>query len=157
MNFVLYDSTYTKRCFDKLANVVYENFKNLSKYPELKHDIKSVKNTIYGDNRFIILCFDKKYNHIVAYLIGYDIILNDGRNVMYISYIYVSKKYRANGIGGILMDLCNDEANKRNCDGILLTCNSEDDKIVKFYENKGFMTDLILRRFTKYDVYFKQF
>jgi ribosomal protein S18 acetylase RimI-like enzyme len=152
----VYDGIYkTPKSFDKLVNIVYENFIHLKKYPELNHNIATIRETVANKDKIIILCFDNDYRRILGYLIGYDIVLNDGRFVTYISYIYVSNRLRSKGIGSKILDICFKESEIRGCEGIMLTCNTEDKHIMNFYEHKGFMLDLNLRRYAKYDVLYK--
>jgi ribosomal protein S18 acetylase RimI-like enzyme len=156
MIFVVYDGNYKpKKPFDKLVNIVYENFIHLKKYPELNHNIKTIRETVANKDKIIILCFDNHYKRILGYLIGYNIVLNDGRFVTFISYIYVSTQLRSKGIGSKILNICFKESEMRGCEGIMLTCNTQDKHIMKFYEEKGFMLDFNLRRYTKYDILFK--
>lgn len=156
MIFVVYDGAYkSNRSFGELIKVIYENFVHLSKYPELNHNIATIKKNINSNNKILILCFDNNYRHLLGYLLGYDIVLNDGRYVMFISYVYVSKHMRSRGIGKKFLHICFKEAEMRRCEGIMLTCDTDDNHVMKFYENMDFMLDFNLRRYAKYDVLYR--
>jgi ribosomal protein S18 acetylase RimI-like enzyme len=92
---------------------------------------------------------------IAAYLIGEIIKLNDGRIVLYINYLYTSKYFRNRGLASKLIDVAEQIVKAEKLDGLMLTCDTENNIIYNFYLKKGFMTDLILRRYEKYDVLYK--
>ncbi len=141
--------------YSLLTDTIYENFRHLKKFKELNHTKKYIKENLSDSNNFIILCIDKNIDKIIGYLTGYSLILDDGRTVMYISYIYIVDKFRKNGIGSELLDICENYSNKENLDGLLLTFDTDDEKLMKFYEKRYFTLDFNLRRYQKYDVYYK--
>lgn len=154
-SFIIYnDKNITSINFDLFAKVILKNFIHLEKYVELEHNIETIKETLYKNTRLIILCIVD--NKLVGYIVGYYIKLNDGRNVLYISYLYVAKHMRKNGLGTLMLNIAKNEANKKNIDGIMLTCDTEDIKIMNFYESKGYFKDFQLRRYSKYDVMYLQ-
>lgn len=138
---------------NNLINTIYINFYDLSKYPELKHSKKDITDLLLSDNIQVYFYIVKK--KIAGYMIGDIMDLNDGRKVFYITYIFTAKQFRRNGIASKLLDYIQDKVNVYNLDGIMLTCNSENTKVYDFYLNKGFMPDLLLRRYTKYEILFK--
>ena len=104
----------------------------------------------------MIICFDDNYKYILGYLLGYYIILNDGRHVFYISYIFVSHFMRNKHIGSNLIDLCISHSKKISfITGILLTCNTFDKKLLSFYKNKHFFLDSFLKNNKQFDLFFK--
>ena len=157
MSFVIYDHSYIKKHdFSKLCEVIYYNFKELEQKSELKHNKREIKKTINDKNSFVVLYIDEKMKKILGYVTCSEMILSDGRKVIYISYIYVSKKLRESGVGSKLIDICKNICSEKNCDGILLTCDTENEKLVEFYQKRGFMLDFMLRQYTRHDVFFMQ-
>uniref|UniRef100_A0A6C0E8Y2 N-alpha-acetyltransferase 40 n=1 Tax=viral metagenome TaxID=1070528 RepID=A0A6C0E8Y2_9ZZZZ len=156
MEYIIYDSSCIKKFNMKpFAKIVYYNFPDLISVPELKHTVDDILETLNKNNVLLLLCYDTKQKTVLGYLLGYNLKLNDGRHVMYISYVYVANRLRSKGVGSKLMNMCEAVADKRQCEGILLTCNTHDKKVMHFYETKGYMLDLELRRYTKHDVMFK--
>ena len=135
------------------TNVIYTNFGGLSEYPQLKHTKEEILKLLKSDNAIVCLYMVNK--KLAAYMTGEIIILNDGRKVFYVAYIFTGEKFRNKGIGSKLMNVVDTITNKQMLAGIMLTCNSEDKKIYDFYLKKGFMPDLILRTCGKYEVMFK--
>ena len=81
--------------------------------------------------------------------------LNDGRNVFYVTYIYTSEQFRNKGIASKLLEKVDEIVGKNNLDGVLLTTDIEDNITYEFYLKKGFMPDIVLRTYDKFDVLFK--
>ena len=141
----------------RLVETIYDNFKHLAAYPNLKHTRKDITDAINEKEALLLLIINKDANNkkrIVAYLLANVMSLNDGRKVLYILYIYTSPEFRNKGFASILMNKIFERTNDYNLDGVLLTCDSEDSFIMDFYAKKGFMQDLYLRTYDKYDVMF---
>lgn len=135
---------------NKLSKMIFKNFKQLENYNELNHNMKEIMRLLKSDNTQLFLILrDKK---IIAYLIGELIKLKDGRNVFYVSYLYTAENFRKNGHAKKLMKSVFELSKKNNLDGIMLTCDTENAKVYNMYLMMGFMPDMILRRYSKYDV-----
>lgn len=136
-----------------LVDTIYHNFIHLKQEPNLSHTKENIYKVLKSPKPqlYLILTNDK----IASYLLGEIIDLNDGRKVLYITYIFTSEKFRELGHGSKLLELSEIIAKKNNLDGIMLTCNYEDVYINEFYTKRGFMPDLILRQYGKYEVMFK--
>jgi ribosomal protein S18 acetylase RimI-like enzyme len=135
---------------NNFINVVYENFIELSRYPNLKHTPDELFRLLTSPNLIMYtLTFNKK---LIGYITGEMMNLDDGRNVLFISYLYVVSKYRRHHLGTSLLNKIIKYAEFKSMDAIVLVCNTEDDRILNFYMEKGFMYDLYLRRYDKYDV-----
>lgn len=135
------------------TNVIYTNFIDLAPIQQLDHNKKSIYEILKCDTAQIYLIMIN--NKIASYLVGKIMILNDGRNVLYISYLYTAKQFRGHGHASKLLEIADKISTKNMLDGIMLTCNSEDDKLYDFYLKKGFMPDVFLRTYGKYEVMFK--
>jgi ribosomal protein S18 acetylase RimI-like enzyme len=133
----------------KLINIIYNNFINLAKFPILKHTKKDIYKLLNSDNLLVWLVILN--NNIIGYAICEYMSLADGRQVIYINYIYIGSKYRNNKLGSKLLYRIIGYAQERNLN-IMLICDTYNDKILDFYMKKGFMYDLQLRRYDRYDV-----
>jgi ribosomal protein S18 acetylase RimI-like enzyme len=102
-----------------------------------------------------IIMFKMYKGKIIGYVLGEIMNLNDGRNVFYITYIFTSPHFRGKGIASELMKTVSNIVEQQSLDGILLTCDSEDTEVYSFYEKRGFMPDLNLRTYDKFEVLFK--
>jgi len=144
----------TKEKSKKFANVIYLNFINLTKYPKLNHNKKELSRLLTSSNTRIYLLLHK--NKIASYLVGEFINLDDGRLVFFINYIFTSKLFRDSGLGSTLIKHSIGVAVKNKCDGIMLICDVENEKINNFYLMRGFMPDVVLRRYDKHDVLYRK-
>jgi ribosomal protein S18 acetylase RimI-like enzyme len=141
---------YNLVCF---GQTVFYNFRELTNFPNLKHNIKEIMRTIKSTKSTII--FFMNAGKVVGYLLGEIMKLNDSRNVFYVSYIYTSPQFRGKGIASRLLTTVDNFVAKNNLDGVMLTCDSQDEYVYDFYSNKGYMPDLVLRTYDRYEVMFK--
>ena len=81
--------------------------------------------------------------------------LADGRRVFYISYVFTSKPFRNKGFASKMINYVEALAKEFHFDGILLTCDTENEEVYNFYLSRGFMPDLVLRQYKKHDVLYK--
>lgn len=137
----------------KLVDAVYLNFLELNEYPELKHNRKELMRLITSKKcKVIIITVNCK---IAAYLIGEVMDLVDGRKVFYVSYLFTAKKFRKRGFASRLMEYIENLAKEFQYDGVMLTCDTEDEGVHDFYLNRGYFPDLILRNYKKHDVLYR--
>lgn len=136
-----------------LIDTIYNNFIDLTKEKNLSHTKKDIHKVLMSNKPQLYLIIIN--NKIASYLLGEIIQLNDGRNVLYITYIFTSEKYRGLGHGTKLLNLSEMIAKKYKLDGIMLTCDFENSYINDFYSKRGFMPDMILRQYNKYEIMFK--
>ena len=135
------------------TQIIYNNFKNLASDTNINHTETEIFRVLKSPNSQVYLFLDN--NKITAYLVGEIIKLNDGRSILYITYLYTSSKFRKLGLASKLIDTAQNIVNKNNLDGIMLTCDTENKQVYDFYLKKGFMPDLVLRRYTRHDVLFR--
>lgn len=145
--------TIINRKTHKLDYVVYTNFENLVQYPKLKHTYDEINNMFNSPNTYMYVCMEDK--NMVGYVICSIMILDDGRKVLFVNYIFVAKSHRSSGIGNMLLTHINKIGNISHLDGIMLICDTEDKKVCDWYARHGFMLDVHLRRYEKYDVFYK--
>jgi len=135
---------------NNLVQVIYNNFLELSRYPSLKHDPQEIRRLLTSPDLIMYTIFNQ--NNMIAYIIGEVMKLNDTRMVLYVSYLYVSSKYREHGLGTELLNLVIDKASLLNLSNIVLTVDTEDQRVLDFYMKKGFMYDTSLRKYDRYDI-----
>lgn len=133
------------------AKTIYNNFRYLKDYPQLKHTFEDINQLLKSVNMYSILVYDIN-GKIIAYLIGEILELDDGKTVLYIDYIYVVSMYRELGIASKLLDILVSKVNSWNINGIMLTADTENKKIYDFYLKRGFMPDQTHRRYERHDV-----
>lgn len=125
-----------------LSSIAFKNFIYLTRFPELMHNEKDIYKTLQADGNLCYLIYDKQ--HLIAYMIGDFRTLPDNRYAYYISYLYVVEKYRGKRIGSKIMDMIINKCNTMGVKFIVLTCDTQDTKIVDFYRKYGFVKDPIL-------------
>lgn len=136
-----------------LVNIIYNNFLYLEPEPKLNHNPKAILD-ILNDTGAVLFLFMNS-NKIGAYLLGQIMILEDGRKVLYISYIFVSKSLRTKGVGSLLLKNAEQYAYTKYCDGIMLIYDTRRKELRRFYDKHGFMLDFQLRRYENNDVFYK--
>jgi len=152
--YVFTPTDLAKRKTKKLEYMIYTNFKHLSQYPNLLHTNNEIIKLLTSKNIQFYLYIKKA--KIAAYLVGDIIDLGSGsRKVLFINYIFVAKAFRSAGIGNILLNYAQKVARDKNIDGIMLVCDTENTPVHDWYLRHGFMLDLELRRYEKYDVLYK--
>jgi ribosomal protein S18 acetylase RimI-like enzyme len=133
-----------------LVKTIYKNFLYLSKKSELKHNKDEIMRLLKSSKTISYFLYNG--NTIIGYVIGEVMRLNDGRLVLYISYIYIAKKYRNKGLGSTLLKQITFKAKELHLDAVLLTRDTNDKRVYEFYLQKGFTYDPYLRRYSRYDV-----
>lgn len=134
-----------------LANIAFNNFIYLTKFPELMHTKKDITQTLQTDGNLCYLLYDN--NNLIGYLIGDFRTLPDNRYAYYISYVFVSEKYRGKKLGTKLMDLIITKCKNSGTKFIVLTCDTFDSKVINFYKKYGFVIDPSLKKNTRHEVF----
>jgi len=78
----------------------------------------------------------------------------DGRYVCYITYIHVVDDYRNIGVASNMIKFLI-KLQKQNIDGIMLTCDTSNNRLVRFYKKLGFMEDIMFRTYSRFETYYK--
>ena len=136
------------------VDIIYNNFIELSEDNKLMHTKEKIEENLRNDNSVIIILMNDS-NKIIGFLTGNIMILDDRRKVFYISYIYVAETERNKKIGSELMDIAEKIAVQNKCLGVMLIFDTYQQKLVRFYENRGYMLDINLRRYERHDVFYK--
>lgn len=134
----------------QLINTIYNNFLYLVEYPVLMHNKDEIRRIITATNCMNYLVFHG--GKLVAYLIGDFRTLDDNRYAYYISYIYVTRKFRNRKIGSKLMKKLIIRCLEKGVKFIVLTCDSDDPINMAFYRKFGFKPDPLLSKGGRQDV-----
>lgn len=134
----------------KFVNAIYTNFLYLSNFPELKHTKLEINNLLLSPNSQVFLYIVN--GKIVSYLVGDIMFLNDGRHIFYISYLYTAKHFRRNKFATRLMEQAEKVAFDKKLDAVVLTTDTENSHVYNFYLARGYMPDLLLRKYTKFEI-----
>lgn len=126
------------------TNIIYYNFIELANRSDVVHTKEDIYKLLLSSDMYgYVVRFTTK---IVGYLFGEFITLSDGRNVYYLSYIYVAPKYRQYKIGSVLLQKIINKCNNRGVMFIVLTCDTHDERVMHFYKKFGFIPDPVLKR-----------
>jgi len=134
-----------------LADIAFNNFTYLSKFPELMHTKQDIIKTLQLSGNLCFLIYDG--TNLIGYLIGNHRTLPDNRYAYYISYVFVSEKYRGKKIGTKMMDLIINKCKNAGTKFIVLTCDTVDTKIINFYKKYGFIVDPVLGNGKRHEVF----
>ena len=138
-----------------LVNVIYNNFKYLERQNIATHDEGYISELLNSENMYSVFIYDKK-KRIIGYLVGKTNVLDDGRIVYFLSYIYVSPNYRNNGIGTRMMNALVDRIKHWDVSDIMLITNIKNPKVVNFFmNNNGFEYDDKFKTNQEYDILVK--
>jgi ribosomal protein S18 acetylase RimI-like enzyme len=135
-------------------DVIYNNFIELSREDKLMHTKQKIEENLKSDNSIIILMLnnDKK---IIGFITANIIMLDDRRKVFFVTYIYVAETERNRKIGSELLNKAEGVGKQNNCLGIMLIFDTHQQNLVRFYEDRGYMLDINLRRYEIHDVFYK--
>jgi RimJ/RimL family protein N-acetyltransferase len=154
MTFVkLNKSNIKKYKLNIFTEVIYQNFIYAKDISHLKHNKNEIYNLLTHDDTHINLYIVD--NKIGGYLIGKIMKLNDGRNVYYVSYLYIGETFRQKGLAKKFLSIVDKTVNELNLDGVLLTCDTHNKKAHDLYLKNGFMPDMLLRNYTQFEILFK--
>lgn len=139
-----------KKGLDSFINAVFNNFIELVNQPKLLHTKPDIYKLLMSPNfRGYLVYYNKS---IVAYLLGELKTLADGRKVFFINYLFVAPSSRKQGIASKLLNSVNGYVHQNSYDAVMLICDTENPKVYDYYLKRGFMLDLVLRRYERYDV-----
>lgn len=147
MKVTLVHTTIKKQYIDYFSQMIYVHFKEISKIKELDHNVKSIKGLLEGK---IILLYTQ--NDLIGYLV-YELKNVDGRFMFYINYIYILEKYRSKHLGSLLINHVIKFCKKNEIKFIVLTFDTTNEKLLKFYTTQGFKPDIIKTNYSNHKVY----
>jgi ribosomal protein S18 acetylase RimI-like enzyme len=151
----LFHDDIKKQDLTIFIDLIYNNFIELNEEAKLMHTKEDIEKNLRAENSVILITFDKKVNKIAGFLTANIMELDDRRLVFYISYVYTAENYRNNGIASKLLDISEQIAHNKKCNGIMLIFDTDNKQLYHFYEGKGYMQDINLRRYEQHDVFYK--
>lgn len=125
------------------VKTVYDNFSYLTE-PELNHTVEEIRRVVTSPDFFGLLMYNSD-GRIIAYLVGEFKNLADGRYVYYITYMFVSPRFRGRKLGSRMVNKLAEHCTTKGVRFIILTCDSTKNKLVNFYRNLGFMDDPVIK------------
>ena len=135
-------------------DVIYNNFIELKYENKLVHTKEKIEENLKNDNSIIILKMNDD-NKIVGFLTANIMMLDDRRKVIFINYIYVADTERNKHIGSELLNKAEQIGKQNNCLGSMLIFDTQQQNLVRFYEDRGYMLDINFRRYERHDVFYK--
>lgn len=128
---------------DRLAKIIFFNFIDLQNEPDIVFNINDITSNLKSTGLLGWFLMDDD-NKIIGYVIGELKTLTDGRYVYYISYFYLVKKLRSQGLGYKLLLNCIEYITSINVRYIMLISNVNS-KAFKLYKQLGFGFDPIVK------------
>jgi ribosomal protein S18 acetylase RimI-like enzyme len=128
---------------DRLAKIIFFNFIELEKEPDIVFNINDITSTLKSNNLLGWFLLDNN-GKIIGYIIGELKELTDGRYVYYISYFYLIQKYRSMGLGYKMMLICLEYISSINVPFIMLISNVHSNAF-RLYKKLGFGFDPIIK------------
>lgn len=128
---------------DRLAKIIYINFMDLQNQPDINFTIEDITSTLSSSN-FLGWLLINDEGTILGYMVGEIKELNDGRNVYFLSYFYIIKKYRGKGLGFKLMMNMIYYIKSINIKFIMLISSIYTDAF-RLYSKLGFVPDPIIK------------
>lgn len=134
------------------TELIYSNFFYLTQFPKLKHTMEEIKDIFDDNDSFFIIYLDHK--KILGYILGKKMTLNK-RNVLFVTYIFTSPNHRKNGIGHLMMNYLEKYGNNIKYNGIMLTCDTDNNIVYDWYLKMGYMPDMEYRTYDRHDTLYK--
>lgn len=151
LNTITYIETNKIKNPEILSKVIFNNFIYLTHFPDLQHNKQEITRILQLNDGLYFLVYDNSV--LIGYLVGDFREFPDGRYGYYISYVYISEYYRNKKIGSTLMDMLIKNCREREIKFILLTCDTNDKKVVDFYKKYGFSVDSTFGENKRHNVY----
>jgi len=150
---MMYNDISKQKDLSFFVDVIFNSFIQLSRNKSLLHTKIQIEKNLRSENSVIILIMKEK--KIIGFLTGNITVLDDRRQVFFISYIYVVENSRNKKIGSTLLQEAEKIAKQSNCLGMMLIFDTYDKILMYFYETHGYMLDINLRRYERHDVFYK--
>lgn len=128
---------------DRLAKIIYINFLDLQNQPDINFSIEDITSTLSSSNFLGWLLLDDS-GRIFGYMVGELKDIGDGRFVYFLSYFYIIKKYRGNGLGFKLMMNMISYIKSINVKFIMLISSIYTDAF-RLYSKLGFIPDPVIK------------
>ena len=136
----------------KLIDVIYNNFKHLSRVEGAGHTKNELAKLLTSDTAIVI--FAMSGDSIAGYIIANETVSNF-RKLMHIYYLYTSPYYRGFGIATYMLNLIQEYSKERNIKALSLTYDTYNKPLTNFYLDNNFNYDIELRSYQRYDMLVK--
>lgn len=127
----------------RLSKIIFFNFIELQNQEDIVFNINDITSTLSSNSLLGWFLLDND-GKIIGYIIGELKDLVDGRYVYYISYFYLIKEYRSQGLGYKMMLICIEYIKSINVQYIMLLSNIHSNAF-KLYQSLGFGFDPIIK------------
>jgi len=128
---------------NRLAKIIFLNFIKLMDQPNIEFSMDAIERLLVSNNLVGWFLLDNN-DKIIGYLVGEIQRLQDGRLVYFISYFYISKNYRGNGLGKIMLLRCLKFIKDNNIPFTMLI--TERDTVgYNLYRKIGFQNDPLIK------------
>jgi len=144
---------------DILEKIVYNNFIHLASNNGVSHTTENIHKLFNSHTSFFMSASIN--GSMIGYILGEYMDLNhlndaDNRNVCYISYIYICRKYRGNAIATNMMKILLSDNTNNKINGWMLVFDTHKKNLRGFYSKLGFEPDILHKTHSQHEVYFKQ-
>ena len=128
---------------NRLAKIIFLNFIKLMDQPNIEFSMDGIERLLVSNNLVGWFLLDNN-DKIIGYLVGEIQRLQDGRLVYFISYFYISKNYRGEGLGKIMLLRCLKFIKNNNIPFTMLI--TERDTVgYNLYKKIGFQNDPLIK------------
>ena len=128
---------------NRLAKIIFLNFIKLMDQPNIEFSMDGIERLLVSNNLVGWFLLDNN-DKIIGYFVGEIQRLQDGRLVYFISYFYISKNYRGNGLGKIMLLRCLKFIKDNNIPFTMLI--TERDTVgYNLYRKIGFQNDPLIK------------
>jgi GNAT superfamily N-acetyltransferase len=128
---------------DRFAKIIYVNFMDLQNQPDINFSIDDINNTLKSTG-FLGWLLLTDSGTIIGYMVGELKDVGDGRYVYFLSYFYIIKQYRANGLGTKMMLNMISYIKSINVKFIMLITSIFSDAF-RLYGKLGFVPDPVIK------------
>lgn len=136
------------------VDTIYNNFIELKYEEKLMHTKQKIEENIKNNNSIIVIQMNEN-KKIVGFITANIMMLDDRRKVFFITYVYVAETERNKKLGSVLLNKAEQVGRDNKCIGCMLIFDTHQDNLVRFYEDRGYMLDINLRRYERHDVFYK--
>ena len=128
----------------KLVEIIYRNFEELDKYPELNHHRKNILELLKSPNSIIILALHN--DKIIGYLIAKKL-----HNMMHIFYLFVTPVRRNSSIATHMLNIIQEKTFDKSINILSITVDTYNNENIKFFVNNHFTYNDNLRTYKRFD------
>jgi len=133
----------------KFVEIVYKNFEEYNKYPELNHHRKNITKILKYPKSIVILALND--NKIIAYLIASNI----SNNIMHVFYLFVTPVRRKSSIATYMLNIIQEKTFYESLNILSISVDTYNKENEKFFIDNNFNYDDNYRTYNRYDFMIK--